>query len=146
MSEKKRRGHAPDDVVVPIFRRREGKGVGLTSTPPRSLPARRRPARVAYMLALALRVENMIAKGDLVDRAEAAATFGFTRARITQLLALTLLAPDIQETILMQEVRAGRDSVSEHGVRRVLRHIDWRAQRVEWRSIWSNRGEAVPMY
>jgi hypothetical protein len=132
VSEKKRRVHAPDDVVVPIFRRREGRGVGLSATPPKSPPLRRRPARVAYMLALALRIEKMIAKGELVDRADAAATFGFTRARITQLLALTLLAPDIQEAILFLEVDDGVERISERSLRPVARLDDWQEQRALW--------------
>src|SRR4051794_33059512 len=43
------------------------------------------------------------------DRTELAERFGFSRARITQLLDLLLPAPDLQEAILFGETTRGRD-------------------------------------
>ena len=55
----------------------------------------RRPARVAIMLALAHKIQQAIDGGVVRDRAEVARRLGLTRARVTQLLDLALLAPDI---------------------------------------------------
>ena len=49
------------------------------------------------MLALAHKIQDAIAGGTVRDRAEVARRLGFTRARITHLLDLTVLAPDLQE-------------------------------------------------
>jgi ParB-like chromosome segregation protein Spo0J len=59
------------------------------------------------MLALAHTLEAAIAAGEFADRADVARHLGFTRARVTQLLDLTLLAPDIQEAVLALEAVDG---------------------------------------
>lgn len=87
------------------------------------------------MLALAHECEALIAAGVVADRAELAAVLGFTRARVTQLMDLTLLAPDIQEEILVAEVEPGRDPVTEHALRAIVRGVDWMAQRTAWRRM-----------
>jgi hypothetical protein len=122
----------PRRVVIPIFRARQGKTVDLQATPPPEAPAQRRPARVAHMLALAIRIEKMIASGELKDRAHAAANLGFTRARVTQLLSLTLLAPDIQEEILFLEVEGGVERITQRTLRDVVCVADWNEQRRRW--------------
>jgi hypothetical protein len=60
-----------------------------------------RPRRLAIMLALAWKVQEAIDRGEVKSRAEAARRLGVTRARVTQVLRLTLLAPEIQEEILL---------------------------------------------
>jgi hypothetical protein len=125
----------PRRVIVPLFRIREGKAVGIQPEPPPGTPSPRRAARVAHMLALAIRVEQMIASGELKDRAHAAANLGFTRARITQLLSLTLLAPDIQEAILFLEVEGGVERITERALRDVVCVADWEEQRLRWRKL-----------
>lgn len=134
MSDEKHRPGVPKDVVVPLFRVRQGTGVGLGNTPPKT-SSRRRPARVAHMLATALRIEKMIERGELRDRADAAVHLGFTRARITQLLALTLLAPDIQEEILFLEVEEGVERITERALRPIAREDEWSVQRALWRKL-----------
>lgn len=123
---------APRRVVVPILRARQGKAVDLQPAPPPEAPAKHRLARVAHMLALAVRIEKMIERGELRDRAHAAANLGFARARVTQLVALTLLAPDIQEEILFLEVEDGVERVTERALREVVCVDDWSEQRRRW--------------
>src|SRR5262245_32209472 len=78
----------------PLPRRRRGRAVAFAEIPK---PAEaKRPLRVARMLALAHRCAALIASGAAPDRAELARRLGLSRARMTQLLDLTLLAPDIQ--------------------------------------------------
>ena len=67
----------------------------FTEAPPVVHEPVRRPARVAIALALAHKIEDAIHRGVVRDRAEVARRLGLTRAKITQLLDLTLLAPDI---------------------------------------------------
>ncbi len=54
---------------------------------------------------------------------------GLTRARVTQLLDLLLLAPDLQQTVLALEVVGGAEPMSE----RALRAVAWRLCEVNWK-------------
>lgn len=92
----------------------------------------RRPARVALMLALAHRIEKSIAAGEYVDRADASRQLGLTRARVTQLCDLLLLAPDIQEEILHLESVGGVEPLSARSLRPLVKELDWRRQRAAW--------------
>lgn len=95
----------------------------------------RRPARVAQMLALAHRIEARIASGELRDRAHAAEVFGLTRPRITQLCALTLLAPEIQEEVLFLEAIDGVEPLSGRDLRPLVRVSNWEEQRRLWSAL-----------
>lgn len=59
-----------------------------------------RPAPVAVMLALAWKIQGAIDRGEVKDRAEVARMMGVSRARVTQILDLTLLSPEVQENTL----------------------------------------------
>jgi hypothetical protein len=89
----------------------------------------RRPARVAVMLALAHKITAAIGNGDLHDQAEAARRLGFSRARVTQLLALLQLAPDLQERVLFLEAVDGIEPLTERALRAVTRARSWEEQR-----------------
>ena len=62
--------------------------------------AERHAATVAKRLALAHHIAAQIDAGVYDDQADVARQHGLTRARLTQLMNLLLLAPDIQEEIL----------------------------------------------
>ena len=69
----------------------------------------------------------------LADYAELARLAHVSRPRITQIMNLTLLAPDIQEAILLLPLRdGGRASIGERQVRPVCVTPDWRRQRRVW--------------
>ena len=51
-------------------------------------------------MALAIRLEGLIVTGHVLSYADLARLVGVSRARLTQIANLTLLAPDIQEAIL----------------------------------------------
>ena len=60
------------------------------------------------------------------DLADAARAIGVTRARMTQIMNLLLLAPEIQEAILdLRSATSGRDPVSERALRRIVAEPDW---------------------
>jgi hypothetical protein len=69
------------------------------------------------MLALAHKMQQAIDRGVLRDRAEVARRLGLSRARVTQLLDLMLLAPKTQERFLFAESQDGVEPVSERAVR-----------------------------
>ncbi len=75
------------------------------------------------MLALAYHVERQIEAGGIDDYSAAAAALGVTRARLSQIASLLLLAPEIQERIL-----AGKLRVSERDLRCVAAEPDWSKQ------------------
>ena len=89
--------------------------------------------RVVRMLALAYKIDRMIRDGELQDLADAARAVGVTRARMTQIANLLLLAPDIQEAILnLPPARSRRDSVSERSLRTIVAEPNWDVQRRLW--------------
>ena len=130
--------HGEDHYGAQIFtgflrRVRDGHGWAFSDEPPE--PPQdpvRRPARVAHMLAFAHRFQAAIDGGAYRDRADVARRLGITRARVTQLLDLMLLAPDIQEEILFLESVDGREPISERALREVVRNSAWREQRAVW--------------
>lgn len=118
-----------------LFRVRDGRGWAFTAEPPPPPPAQtRRPARVAQALALAHRLQTAIDRGEYRDRAELARQLGFTRARVTQLLDLLLLAPDVAERVLFLEAVDGVEPLTERALRVLIRCETWAEQRRAWAS------------
>ena len=101
----------------------------------------RRPAKVAQMLALAHHLQNAIDEDDSLDQSTVAKRLGVTKARITQLLDLTLLAPDLQEQVLAMEAVDGVEPLSERSLRGIVLVASWAEQRVLWESASRRRGE-----
>ncbi|MBK8481849.1 MAG: hypothetical protein IPL40_11820 [Proteobacteria bacterium] len=87
---------------------------------------------MAQMLAFAHGLGAAIERGDFRDQADAARHYQLTRARITQLMNLTHLAPDIQEQVLFLEAVDGREPMSERDLRRVLGSLAWEEQIATW--------------
>jgi hypothetical protein len=92
-------------------------------------PSARRPAGLAITLARAHKISEAIDRGELRSQADAARKLGLTRARLSQILALTCLAPDLQEEILFLEANAGPESLSERALRNAVRVATWTEQR-----------------
>ncbi len=120
-------------ITGALYRVQRGHGKRFTTEPP---PAPvRRPARVAVMLALAHKIREAIAQGKVRDQADVARRLGFTRARITHLLDLLLLAPDLQEPLLFLEAVDGVQPMSERVLRSVAHLASWAEQRKRWSEI-----------
>ena len=115
-----------------LHRLRRGNGYRFADRAPVPKASARRPARVAQMLAQAHRLQNAIASGEYKDRAEVARQLGLTRARITQLMDLLLLAPDIQEQVLALEAVDGAEPLSERALRPIAKTLSWVEQRKKW--------------
>ena len=98
----------------------------------------RRQRRVAHLLALAHHVNGKIRCGELRDYAHAAKVLGLTRARISQISGLTLLAPAIQEAILaLPDTQP--DPVTERQLREIVTEPLWEKQMRLWRLVRRHR-------
>jgi len=76
----------------------------------------------------------LIRNGLVADQAELARLGYVTRARVTQIMNLLNLAPDIQEAVLfLPRTENGRDPISERDLRPIAAKADWRKQRRMWR-------------
>ena len=94
--------------------------------------------RVAKLLALAHRFNDLIRAGVVADYADLARLGHVTRGRLTQIMNLLNLAPEIQEEILLlPPIHSGKDKVTERSLRVVTAEVDWAKQRDQWRSVRS---------
>jgi hypothetical protein len=92
---------------------------------------------VARHLALAHEIERRIRTGELDDLAHAARVFGVKRARVTQIVSLTLLAPAIQEEIFtLPPVTVGRDTITERTLRPIVAEPAWERQVALWQNLY----------
>lgn len=87
--------------------------------------------RVSRLVAMAIRFDRLVREGQVRDYAELARVGRVSRARLTQIMNLLNLAPDIQEEILfLPRTLAGRDAVTEHDLRTVAAVVEWEGQRL----------------
>lgn len=137
-SDEGTRKNTPSDYRVieePIFWRRS-RSVELTPTPPPDKPEPvRRPAKVARQLALAHHLQAAIERGLVADQAALARKLGLTRARVTQLFDLLMLAADLQELVLALEAVDGAEPMAERTLRTVAHAGTWAEQRAAWARI-----------
>jgi hypothetical protein len=95
-----------------------------------------RVPRVARLMALALRCEELIRTGQLSSYSEVAALGHVTRARVCQIMNLLCLAPDIQEQVLfLPRTERGRDAIILADLQPIAAVADWRKQRRLWRQL-----------
>ena len=95
-----------------------------------------RVPRVARLMALALRLDALVRSGQIRSYRELAALGHVTRARISQILNLIHLAPDIQEALLfLPPTVRGRDAIILADLLPIAATLDWRKQRRLWRQL-----------
>jgi hypothetical protein len=93
---------------------------------------------VARLLALAHHFDELLQTGAVETQAEIAALAKLTPARVTQIMNLLGLAPEIQEEIFfLPPVTEGQPSVTERHLRQVLKTVVWSEQRERWAAIRS---------
>jgi len=95
-----------------------------------------RVPRISKLMALAIRFDGLIRDGKVRDMSELARLAHVTQPRMTQIMNLLHLAPDIQEELLfLPEVTSGRDPIHERMLRPLTALIDWREQRDAWQQL-----------
>ncbi|MEO0474363.1 MAG: hypothetical protein AAF085_00135 [Planctomycetota bacterium] len=98
-------------------------------------PAGRIP-RVAKLMALAIRFDDLLRTGKVRDMSELARLARVTQPRMTQIMNLLHLAPDIQEEILfLPGVMEGRDKTTERHLRTMSACTGWKQQRRMWHEL-----------
>ena len=92
--------------------------------------------RITRLMALAIHFDHLIKIGEIVDYAELARLGNVTRARVTQIMNLLMLAPEIQEEILfLPRFKGGREILTLRQVQRASAMLAWRKQRATLREL-----------
>ena len=113
-------GHGENKMLSSDSRRSSSERVG------RAIP------RIARLMALAIRFDSLLRAEEFRDYAEIARLGRVTRARMTQIMKLLDLAPDIQEEILFLPNLEG---LNERNLRPIVSRIDWQEQRRMFQKI-----------
>jgi hypothetical protein len=116
---------------------------GPLSGTPQEPPVGRTP-RISKLMALALRFDRLINEGEITDQAELSRLGQVSRARVTQIMNLLMLAPDVQEEILfLPRTPSGRDPIRERHVRPLTTVLDWRKQRRWWKQLLEEKNVEI---
>jgi hypothetical protein len=102
------------------------------------VPSRRvgRLPRITQVLALAIHLEDMVRRGEAKDYADLARLSCLCRERVSQIVRLNYLAPDIQVQILyLPPTTSGRFRISESALRKIATLLSWVDQRREWKAL-----------
>jgi len=93
-----------------------------------------RPHRIARVMALAHKLDELVRSGEVTDHGELARLGHVSPARICQYMTLLHLAPAIQEYLLFLAVSQA-SPISEAGLRRIAREPRWDRQRALFDSL-----------
>lgn len=114
----------------------------IATVPPaiEAVPPCRVP-RISKLVALAIRFDGLIREGKVTDQSELARIAHVTQPRMTQIMNLLHLAPEIQEELLLlPAVTTGRDPIHEKMLRPITAEVSWSRQR----ELWSVLGAVLP--
>jgi hypothetical protein len=102
----------------------------ITTKQPVSIQQPGRIPRISKLMALAIRYDGMLKNGEAADQSTLADLLQITQPRMTQIMNLLHLAPDIQEELLhLPPVDHGRDQIHERMLRPLTTINSWQAQR-----------------
>jgi hypothetical protein len=88
-------------------------------------------------MALAIRFEAQVRTGALPSYSQLAALGHVTRARVSQIMNLVNLAPDIQDALLhLPRTERGRDPIILRDLQPIAAIIDWSRQRRLWNELF----------
>lgn len=108
--------------------KRTAKTIVQAGTQPEQ-PTPSRIPRITKMMALAIRLDHLIKSGQVTDQAELARVGHVSRARLTQIMDLNLLAPDIQEAVLFFSFANRPIQIKERDLRQISLQMNWDVQR-----------------
>ena len=124
------------DVQFHFQRRGKNKVLVEGKEPPKPVKPKGRLPRITRYMALAIYYEGLIREGHIHDYAEIATLGHVTRARVTQIMNLRLLAPDLQEQLLtFPRIKQGRDTICLRMFQTIALEPSWKNQRAQWQQI-----------
>jgi hypothetical protein len=92
--------------------------------------------RITRLMALAIRCDELLRTGKVRDLEHLATIGNVSQPRISQILSLTMLAPDIQETLLfLPRLTKGKTEIHEKRLRPIAAMLSWDEQRAAWRGF-----------
>jgi hypothetical protein len=112
--------------------RRNSKAFSSPQLPSEVSAASSSIPRIARLMALAIRFDGLLRAEEFRDYAQLARLGRVTRARMTQIMKLLDLAPDVQEQILFLPNLRG---LTERTLRPIVSRIDWSEQRRMFQKI-----------
>ena len=124
--------------VAKVGKRTGPRRVQPTKTDAASTPSKPvgRVPRVARLMALGIKLDGLIRSGEVASQRELAAVARVTPARLTQILNLLHLTPQIQETLLlMPPITRGHDPITERELRHIAAVSCWKTQQVLWSQV-----------
>ena len=122
--------------TLPIRRRGSAQEHGATPATETTKARSPRIPRIARLLALARHIDHLVRSGTVCSYAAAARLGHVSRARMSQILALLNLAPDLQEQLLfLQRPVRGRTAPVLRQLLHVAAALDWDEQRRRWRRL-----------
>ena len=121
-------------IEVEVMLDRARRSVGKTASGVAKSDAATRTPRITRLTAMAIKYQGIVNSGELKDFADIARLGYVSRARITQIMNLSNLAPDIQEQLLFPVAILP----PERRLREVVAKVEWKDQRRLWRSLLSD--------
>lgn len=121
------------EMTIPVNHTRRARSMedrfGPAEPPNAPKPGPRIP-RITRLMALAIKLQEMIDRSEIQDYVDIARLGYISRARASQIMNLTLLAPDIQESILCSYEQIETIALlTEHDLRQITKEVSWRRQR-----------------
>ena len=120
------------EVLIPVRHTGRAKAMEMAKGPAAPVPLPRIP-RVTRLMALAIKFQGMVDRGEVRDYADLARLGHVTRARMSQIMNLLMLAPDIQENLLSLD--EAPLNLRERSVRGLCAQIRWTEQRKCWKAL-----------
>lgn len=91
-------------------------------------------------MALAIRCDELLRTGKVRDLEHLATIGNASQSRISQILSLTMLAPEIQKTLLfLPRLSEGKPEISEKFLLKITLLDNWDEQR----KVWTQLGDAI---
>src|SRR5580698_6712442 len=113
------------EVTLPVRPRRHECGKRGEPDSVSDAGSRSRVPRITRLMALAIKFQDMVDRGEVRDYADLARLGYVTRARITQIMNLLNLAPDIQEEILTLDDSVKSATLAERQIRSITKIVPW---------------------
>jgi len=121
---------------VHVARKSKGRVALVEAQPAHDAAPTGRVPRISRLMALAIHFDRLLREGGVADISELARLAHVTQPRMTQIMNLNRLAPDIQEALLdLPATARGRDEINERMLRPIAAGDDWGKQRSQWSRV-----------